>query len=107
MLAGCAAGPASEPPGTGVPPIVVQDRRLEIDVGSPIPVEIVVSRTWPELGSELAEMRQVIRGHRTEIALCATRLERACQPDALGGAFRIMLLVHASCCLRLGPGDHS
>ena len=90
-----------------MPPIVVQDRRLETGVGSPIPVGIVVSRTWPELSSELAEMPQVIRDHRVEIALCATPLERACQPDALGGAFRIMLLVHASCCLRLGPGNHS
>jgi hypothetical protein len=88
-----------------VPPIVVQDRRLEIDVGSPIPVGIVVSRTWPELSSELAEMRQVIRDHRIEISLCATPLELAFQPGALGGAFRTMLLVHASCCLRAGPSD--
>ncbi|MEJ2711124.1 MAG: hypothetical protein P8074_26190 [Anaerolineales bacterium] len=70
-------------------PLEVADARVEIGVGSPIPVEVVVSGDWPGLCAQLAQITQRVRGQRIEIGLLATPADPQCPPDYAGIPFRI------------------
>jgi hypothetical protein len=69
-------------------PVVIQDARMEVGIGSPIPVEVQVSGTWPDLCAQLAEVRQTINGDQIEISILASAADSACPPDYLGLPFR-------------------
>ena len=75
-------------------PRVVEEVHLGIGVGSPIPVDIMVSGTWPDLCPQLAEIHQVIEGSRIEVSLLATPLDPARPPDQLGVPFGIHLPIN-------------
>jgi len=38
-------------------PIPLQDAQVEIGIGSPMPVEVVLAGEWPNLCSQLAQVR--------------------------------------------------
>lgn len=70
-------------------PLDVADARVEIGVGSPIPVEVVVSGDWPDLCAQLAQITQRVTGQQIEIGLLATPAEPQCPPDYVGVPYRI------------------
>jgi hypothetical protein len=69
----------------------VEDVMVEVGVGSPIPVDIVVSGTWPDLCAQLASLEQRREEMRIEITLLATPAVADCPPDHLGIPFRIAI----------------
>ena len=79
------------PPADGLRPIEVQDVQVEIGEGSPIPVNVMVSGTWPDLCAQLAQVEQRIAGSMIEIDLLATPPQADCPPDHLGLPFRIAI----------------
>jgi hypothetical protein len=70
-------------------PLEVADARVEIGVGSPIPVEVVVSGDWPDLCAQLAQITQRVTGQHIEIDLLGTPADPQCPPDYVGIPFRI------------------
>jgi Tol biopolymer transport system component len=70
-------------------PLDVADARVEIGVGSPVPVEIVVSGDWPGLCAQLAQLEQRISGQQIEISLLSTPVDPQCPPDYAGVPYRI------------------
>jgi hypothetical protein len=90
-VAGCASIPAASPQASSLRPIAVEAVQVEIGVGSPIPVDIFVSGTWPDLCAQLAQMTQRIADSKIEIELLATPAKPDCPPDYLGVPFRIAI----------------
>lgn len=74
----------SQPSPGGLPPIDVGDLRVEIGVGSPIPVEVAVTGQLPSLCSQLARTTTHINGQQIDISLEATPHDDTCPPDVLG-----------------------
>lgn len=70
-------------------PLSVLAATVQVGKGSPIPVEVVASGSWPELCAQLAEVRQQISGSRVEISLLAASTNPKCPPDMVGIPFRI------------------
>jgi len=58
-------------------PIQIADAQVQIGVGSPIPVEVVASGTWPDLCAQLADVSQQFSGDRFEISLMASPADPA------------------------------
>jgi Tol biopolymer transport system component len=83
--------PAPENETGDLRPVEVQDVQVEIGEGSPRPVDVVVSGTWPDLCAQLAQVNQRIEGTRFEIDLLATPADPSCPPDNLGLPFRIAI----------------
>lgn len=80
--------PAENPAGE-LRPLSVEGLVVEVGVGSPIPVEVVASGSWPDLCAQLAEVSQQVSGDRFEISLLASPADPACPPDAVGMPYRI------------------
>jgi hypothetical protein len=94
VLAGCA--PAhTEPNAAGLRPILVENVQVEIGVGSPIPVDVLVAGTWPDLCAQLARVTQQIDGNTIAIELLATAEVPDCPPDFVGVPFRIAIPLNA------------
>src|SRR5512139_2164120 len=55
----------------GLRPIQVADAQVQIGVGSPIPVEVVASGTWPDLCAQVAQVEQQLSDSRFEIEILA------------------------------------
>ncbi len=115
VLAACATpgAPAADqtpPPATEIPQeVVVTDaagepdepvelRRIAIDhvqvemgEGSPLPVEVVASGTWPDLCAQVALVEQHFAGSTIIIDVFATPVQTDCPPDQAGIAFRIAI----------------
>ena len=70
-------------------PIEITHVSVEVGVGSPLPVHVVASGSWPDLCAQLAEVSQVIDGNEIEITLLATPAQADCPPDYLGLPFRL------------------
>ncbi len=83
--------PTPEETANELRPIEVQDVQVEIGEGSPTPVNVMVSGTWPDLCAQLAQVDQRIEGSRVEIDLLATPPQADCPPDQLGLPFRIAI----------------
>jgi hypothetical protein len=84
LVAGCA-----RPAPAALRPLAVEAVTVEVGVGSPIPVEIVASGTWPELCAQLAQTTIKIEGTRIEVTLLATPAQPDCPPDYMGLPFRV------------------
>jgi hypothetical protein len=87
-LAACAQTPAATA-GEDLRPIIVENVLVEVGVGSPIPVDVVVSATWPDPCAQLAQITQEIEGNTVTIDLLATAAIPDCPPDAVGVPVRI------------------
>ena len=74
--------------------IQVEDVQIQIGVGSPIPVDIFVSGTWPGLCAQVAEIRQQMNGEQIDISILASEGKPDCPPDMLGVPFRIALPIN-------------
>jgi hypothetical protein len=101
-VAACAPMPSASSQASSLRPIIVEDVQVQIGVGSPIPVDVFVSGTWPDLCAQLAQMTQRFADSKLEIELLATPAKPDCPPDYLGVPFRIAIplnvveLPHAS-----------
>ncbi len=91
-------------PAGDLQPIPVSALTVEIGIGSPIPVEAVVSGSWPELCAQLAQVEQRVSGSRIEIRLLATPADPGCPPDQVGLPFRMALPLNM---VELPPGEYS
>ncbi len=87
---GIPASPA-QPAAAQMRPIPVEDVRVEVGVGSPIPINVMVSGTWPDLCAQLARMEQSVEGLRIEITLSASAARPDCPPDPVGIPFGIAI----------------
>lgn len=102
VLSGCAAaiitraeGEPSEPivqegpavDGGPLRAIAVQDVQIEVGVGSPIPVNVMVSGEWPGLCAQLQLMNVTQGDFSFSYELLATAEEEGCPPDHLGLPF--------------------
>ncbi len=94
-LAGCAQPPAQAANDADLRPILVEDVQVEIGVGSPIPVEILVAGTWPDLCAQLARITQQLDGDTVTIELLATAEDPNCPPDFVGVPFRMAFPINA------------
>lgn len=75
---------------TGSQPVDVNHVEVTVGVGSPIPVEIIASGTWPQLCAQIAEVKSQINGFQIDVTLLASTAE-SCRPDHLGLPFRFAL----------------
>ncbi len=70
--------------------IPVENVEVQVGVGSPIPVEIVASGTWPDLCAQIAEVQSKVDGFQIDVTVLASTVE-ACPPDHLGLPFRFAI----------------
>lgn len=89
---------------TDLRPIEVTHVHLEVGVGSPIPVDIFVSGSWPDLCAQIAVIEQRITGSDIDITLLATAADPACPPDFVGLPFRIALPLNT---VEMADGDYT
>jgi hypothetical protein len=73
--------------------IAIEHVGVQAGVGSPIPVDIVASGTWPDLCSQIASVESTINGFNIDITVLASTLEN-CRPDNLGLPFRFAITVN-------------
>ena len=71
--------------------IEIADVQVQIGVGSPIPVEVVASGTWPDMCAQVAQVEQRLDGTRFVIEVLATPADPNCPPDPVGIPFRIAI----------------
>ncbi|MDX1435666.1 MAG: hypothetical protein R3335_02570 [Anaerolineales bacterium] len=69
----------------------IEDVRVEVGVGSPIPVDILVTGTWPDLCAQLAEISQRVGANSIELTIMASPEDPGCPSDYLGLPFRIAI----------------
>ena len=74
-------------PRAGYQPVTVDQVEVEVGVGSPIPVEIVASGTWPDLCAQVAEVQSEVHGFEIDVKVLASTTD-SCPPDHLGLPFR-------------------
>ena len=70
--------------------IAIEHVGVQAGVGSPIPVEIVASGTWPDLCSQIVSVESAINGFNIDITVLASTVEN-CRPDNLGLPFRFAI----------------
>lgn len=70
--------------------IMVEHVGIQAGLGSPIPVEIVASGTWPDLCAQIASVESRIDGFNIDITVLASTVEN-CRPDNLGLPFRFAI----------------
>lgn len=87
--------PPQEPAPTVVEastrPIQISDVQVQIGLGSPLPVEVIASGTWPDLCAQVAQVEQQLSGTRIEINILADPADPACPPDLVGLSFRMAI----------------
>lgn len=67
--------------------IPVENVEVQVGVGSPRPVEVVASGTWPDLCAQIAETQTRMNGFQIDVTVLASTTE-TCRPDNLGLPFR-------------------
>ena len=70
--------------------ITVEHVEVQVGVGSPRPVEIVASGTWPDLCAQIASVESNMDGFNIDITVLASTVE-GCRPDNLGLPFRFAI----------------
>jgi len=68
--------------------LTIDDVQVEVGVGSPIPVGVLVEGEWPDPCANLSEVRQSVSGNSIKITLLATPAEASCPPANQGLPFR-------------------
>lgn len=85
-------------------PMPVENVSVEVGVGSPIPVDIVASGTWPELCAQLAQVDLTIEGFEIEAGLYTTPAQPDCPPDYVGLPFRVAIPLNV---VQMPVGDYA
>jgi hypothetical protein len=75
-------------------PIEVLDVRVDVGVGSPIPVTVMVAGTWPGLCAQLAQIDQSLENFTFDITLLADVGPADCPPDNVGLPFGMGLPIN-------------
>lgn len=75
-------------------PIEVSHVQIEVGVGSPIPVDAVISGTWPGLCAQLAQVSLTQGAFSFAYEVLATPEEEDCPPDMLGLPFLLRLPIN-------------
>mgnify|MGYP000089801970 CR=1 FL=1 len=75
-------------------PIAVQNVQVEVGVGSPIPVDVMVSGEWPGLCAQLAQVTMTQGEFSFDYNVLATPEETGCPPDMLGLPFLPVSYTH-------------
>lgn len=70
--------------------ISVENVEVQVGIGSPLPVEIVASGTWPDLCAQIASVESRMDGFNIDITVLASTVE-GCRPDNLGLPFRFAI----------------
>ena len=70
--------------------ITIDHVGMEAREGSPIPVDIVASGTWPDLCAQIASVDSRIDGFKIDVTILASTAAE-CPPDHLGLPFRFAL----------------
>jgi hypothetical protein len=70
--------------------IPVDSVNVMVGTGSPIPVDVVASGTWPDLCAQIAEVQSQMNGFQIDITVLASTAD-SCPPDQLGLPFRFAL----------------
>lgn len=78
-------------PPTGGRAIQVEAASVQVGVGSPIPVEVQIAGTWPDLCAQLQSVEQQVRRDQIEISILASEADPQCRPDNLGLPFSLNL----------------
>jgi hypothetical protein len=92
-LVGCQST-ASADQDADLQPIEVLDVRVEVGVGSPIPVDILVSGGWPGLCSQLASIDQTMNEFAFDVSLMADPGDPDCPPDNVGLPFGMAIPIN-------------
>ena len=59
-------------------PFLVEEVQVEIGVGSPIPVNIIVSGSWPDLCAQLSKVDQTVDMNRITVDILASPSDDKC-----------------------------
>lgn len=86
-----------------LPLIPLSDLKVEIGVGSPIPVDVVVAGQWPHLCAQLAQVDSRLSGQDINIQLQATVEPENCPPDQLGLPFSLRIPLNM---VEMQPGSY-
>lgn len=70
--------------------IPVENVEVQVGQGSPIPVEVVASGTWPDLCAQIAAVQSNVNGFNIDITVLASTVN-SCPPDRLGLPFRFAI----------------
>ena len=70
--------------------MTVDQVKVEVGIGSPLPVDIVASGTWPDLCSQIAEVQSEISDFQIDVTIL-TSTTSPCPPDRLGLPFRLAI----------------
>ncbi|MHB1319900.1 MAG: hypothetical protein ACYCYF_14900 [Anaerolineae bacterium] len=87
----------------GLRPITIEGLSVKVGVGSPIPVDVVVSATWPDLCAQIARIDMSVDGTNIDIELLATAEAEGCPPDYVGAPMRIAIPLNG---IELPPGNY-
>lgn len=90
-------------PGSGAL-IPVEAVQVEVGVGSPIPVEIAVSGTWPDLCAQLEGIEMRFQGYAIEVELTAAAPNVGCPADNVGLPFGMRIPINI---VELPEGSYS
>ena len=77
--------------------------KVEVGVGSPIPVEVVASGTWPDLCAQIAEVQSEVDGFEIDVTVLASTTS-PCPPDHLGLPFRYAFPLNV---VEMEPGTYT
>jgi hypothetical protein len=92
------------PPPNEFRPLPVEQVDIHVGVGSPIPVNIVVDGSWPDLCTQLAEFQQRIENSTITITLQASPEEPNCPQGNQGLPFEFSIPLNA---MQLPVGTYS
>lgn len=90
-MAACASTADSSSGTVDLGPIDISAVNGEIGDGSPIPLEAISASTWPDLCSQVAEIKQSVTGNRFGISVLACPAKADCPPDHVGLAFQLAI----------------
>jgi hypothetical protein len=84
------------PDSPGLVPIKVNEAHVEMGVGSPIPVDMVITGGWPSFCSQLVQVKTDLNDRQFNIDLQASPDDATCPPDLLGLSYPIRIPLNMS-----------
>lgn len=79
-----------EEPASVYQPVLIDHVQVDVGVGSPIPVEIIASGSWPDLCAQIASVESRMDGFQIDVTVHASSVDE-CPPDHVGLPFRFSL----------------